>query len=237
MARLIVENAAVAGKSLPPPTDVSWGVPPIVWNGYPNPVDADEKSGVTPSGTSHAIPYPSNMAVGELVIVLMGIAPNVAWTIPAAITVIGPATWGRSGWRRWDGTEGATFTVTSSAARIMYHVYRVQDAHPTTPPEAGGTSGAVAAGPTVLGSTPLNPAGWGTEKTLWIAAIVENNGAVVTAYPAGYPFGHGQQFAPGFTQARAYALAEQATNPGGFWAGFPSAQAARRVIAVRPRPA
>lgn len=30
MVRLIVENAAVAGKSLPPPTDVSWGAPPTL---------------------------------------------------------------------------------------------------------------------------------------------------------------------------------------------------------------
>jgi hypothetical protein len=77
---------------------------------------------------------------------------------------------------KWsDGTETGTFTVTQ-AATVTGHatmiLMTIVGAHPSTVPEISDVpsgSGAAIADP-----SSLNPAGWGTEDTLWIA--VDANG-------------------------------------------------------------
>lgn len=239
MGRVIVENAAVAGKSLPPPTDVSWGIPPIVWDGYPNPVDADERSGSTPAGTVHVIPYPTNMAVGELVIAcLSDVQQSAAIVLPAELTLLinvqGFQVAGIAGYRRWTGAEGATFTVTRPVGAVLiYHVYRIQNAHLVTPPAASG-AGTSGANP---GVNVLDPAGWGIEKTLWIATLGVTESNTVTLFPVLYPGQPLQTVLATGAQASSYAQAATVANPAGFWTcSIGNPHFARTTVAVRPRP-
>lgn len=66
-----------------------------------------------------------------------------------------------------DGTETGTFTVTSADTSnndSCFILLSIPNAHPSTPPEAG----TMATG-TSPNSGSLDPAGWGSEDTLWIA--------------------------------------------------------------------
>jgi hypothetical protein len=71
---------------------------------------------------------------------------------------------------KWsDGSETGTFTVTQ-AATVTGHcaliLLSIPGAHLTTPPEAGSRASGTT---TAANSGSFNPAGWGTEDTLWIA--------------------------------------------------------------------
>lgn len=252
MGRVIVENAAVPGKSLPPPTDLSWGG--IPWDGFPGPVDADERSGSTATGLSHAIPYPTHMELGELVIVSLsaGRVPATSsdpvLSLPAAVTELASAFRTRvrstAAYRRWDGTEAATFTVTTAfAAQVIYRVHRVRDAHSVTAPEAAvGTQGTT--------GTPfvqLLAPSWGSAKTLWFATVGNTDGNwPINAWPPAYPERRVQlSIGVPARQGGSYAKIEAASNPEGspggdasqVWTYGAGGNFVKITVAVRPRPA
>lgn len=70
---------------------------------------------------------------------------------------------------KWStGAETGTFTVAQAATitgHAAMHLLSIPGAHPSTPPEVGTIANGTAA---AANPGSLNPAGWGTEETLWI---------------------------------------------------------------------
>jgi hypothetical protein len=84
-----------------------------------------------------------------------------------------------------DGSEGVTLDFTTSGNTSSAHwAYSISGHDAGTPPEVGTAAGAN----THLPDSPsLNPAGWGTEDTLWVACNWQFGGAAtVVAYPTNY---------------------------------------------------
>ena len=125
--------------------------------------------------TSHVVSLPAGIASGDLLIVFIAI--DTRDVIPA-MTFTWPVGWTElydqedasdightAGYRRADGGEGATITVTSTEADQSAHVsYRITGHHATSDPESANTTGSG------TGADPpgLNPANWGAEDTLWL---------------------------------------------------------------------
>lgn len=84
-----------------------------------------------------------------------------------------------------DGTEGSSVTIscTGLPRRWAHTVYRITGADTGTNPEAGAAVSAATANPD---PPSLNPAGWGTEDTLWFAAYTWGGTATHSSYPTGY---------------------------------------------------
>ena len=134
------------------------------------------------------------------------------------------------------GGEG-NFTYTSSVGReSVTHVLRITVAtwHGTTVPEIVSTFGATAN----PDPPDLNPAGWGTEDTLWIAYHGSDNGRTTSAFPTSYDDNQFSQRSnpPGASCNQGLAtraLNAASENPGAFtinladqWTGI--------TVAVRP---
>lgn len=133
---------------------------------------------------------PGGIKANDLLIAVVGFDGNPTFTWPAGWTSIkdeagnGSAVRAGVAYKFAVGTETGTIALTTSAsegggARILC----VRDAHTTTPPEVstGVSSSAANANP-----DSLNPAGWGTENTLWIAGMVNDADVAVTAGPTNY---------------------------------------------------
>ncbi len=140
--------------------------------------------------TVHTVNLPAGISNGDLLIVgfcLDGDGGAMTW--PAGWTelynVLGPSSVPnlQARFRRADGTEGATITVTSTNSEKSASVsYRITGHHTVTDPES-----ATAGGTTANPDPPvLNPAGWGTEDTLWIVLYGWDGGRINDAYPASY---------------------------------------------------
>jgi hypothetical protein len=177
-------------------------------------------------GTSHAVPLPSpagGILEDDLLIAVSGMDGNQAFSWPSGWTELkdaagnGSAVRAGCAWYRAVGGETGTLTVTTAGAegggtRILC----IRGAHPETAPEVStGVSGSGAnANP-----DSLNPAGWGTENTLWIAAMVNDGNVAVTAGPANYyEFGNTRWAnASGAGVATAYRVTTAASeDPGAF---------------------
>jgi hypothetical protein len=88
-------------------------------------------------------------------------------------------------WRDTDGSEGSSVVATASNTRQgAAQVYRIKGWDGKTAPAWARNTGQSFTTP----YTPpvLDPAGWGTEKTLWIASAAFNAAGSITGYPAGY---------------------------------------------------
>jgi hypothetical protein len=147
-----------------------------------------------------------------------------------------------------DGTETGTFSVTSSitppghAALILMSI---PDAHASTPPEAGGYITASLAN---ADSGSLDPAGWGTDDTLWmtVAGCGETGTAgsftgIATTNPTNYTgiaeSGISQDIAGGIEGAIAFRQRNAASeDPAAFSNDVSAARAGAITIAVRPVP-
>jgi hypothetical protein len=193
-------------------------------------------------GTAHAVPLPTptgGILAGDLLIAVSGMDGNQTFTWPTGWTELkdeagnGSAVRAGCAWYRAVGGESGTVTVTTGGSegggtRILC----IRGAHPTTAPEVStGVSGSGAnANP-----DSLNPAGWGTENTLWIAAMVNDGNVAVTAGPTNYyEFGNTRWAnASGAGVATAYRVTTAASDdPGAF---THSAEDTRAwTIGVRP---
>jgi hypothetical protein len=156
------------------------------------------------SATNHNVAMPATVGVDDLLIVL--------FVNTGTSNVTTPANWnqlasnsssdGAGGdpdvrfsvyYKKAVGNEDGTTVdfVTSASQRAAAQVYRITfySWHGTTSPEIS----AAATGNSNNGPNPasLNPAGWGTEETLWIAACGFGDDDGMGAYPAGY--GNGQE--------------------------------------------
>lgn len=139
--------------------------------------------------TSHVFNLPASISSGDLLIVVAGFdgAPGtITW--PAGWTLLwevdhASTSSGSCYFRRADGDEGATITVTCANVEASAHCsYRITGHHATTDPEAG-----TAEGTTANPDCPdLNPAGWGTEDTLWIASYCWDGGRTNDGFPTNH---------------------------------------------------
>lgn len=172
------------------------------------PTVATSTSNTTASGTSHTVSHPASCcSAGELLIYQMVCANStktVTW--PGTVTQLfnqttrgvaaGPGCGANGnaadachtvGYRFADGSEGASITVTTSGAATTcsYAVYRITGAHASTAPESAVNPlvGSTSANPN---PPSLDPSGWGTEDTLWVAAYVVISNTAVTSYPTNY---------------------------------------------------
>jgi hypothetical protein len=150
------------------------------------------------ASTSHTFNLPSGIVSGNLLIMfgtMTNLSSDPTMTWPAGWTQLysqafdgTDAVFGKADcyFRRADGGEGGSITVTVDVSSIESHTsYRITGHHTTTDPEGGSATG----GKDVNPNPPdLNPAGWGAEDTLWIAAAQygDNQGPDITGFPASY---------------------------------------------------
>ena len=130
------------------------------------------ESATTTAGTSHTINLPASIVAGETLLVISDKGSTAA-TIDALtgwteLIDENSANGLYAIWRKADGTEGATITLTSSAAtRLASIAYRVQNAADpsVTAPEIATTGSGTSATPD---PPSLSPSG-GSKQYLWIA--------------------------------------------------------------------
>jgi len=95
------------------------------------------------------------------------------------------------------GSETGTFTVTSSgSAKAAFFLMSIAGAHPSTIPEAGGYATGTNAN---ANPGSLDPAGWGTEDTLWIAVVGTGEDATAGSFTS--PSAAPANFTSMFTRA------------------------------------
>lgn len=193
--------------------------------------------------TSHALVLPSpvgGVLTDDLLVAVVAMDGNPTLSWPSDWTELkdeagnGSAVRVGCAYKRAVGGESGTITLTTSASeggggRILC----VRGAHPTSAPEVStGVSGSGAnADPDAL-----NPAGWGTENTLWIAAVGNDGNVAVTAGPSGYyEFGNTRWAnASGAGIATATRIAVTASeNPGTFTHTAEDTRAF--TLGIRPR--
>ena len=134
------------------------------------------------------VDLPAGIVAGDRLLAFVACSSSIALTWPAGWTELEDNATASSGrlvvaYRDADGTEGASITVTGSGgtgARQL--VFRITGHDPGTPP---ARIGAVGTG-TSADPVSLDPATWGSESTLWLAAVVHKHGSVATGFPAGY---------------------------------------------------
>lgn len=143
--------------------------------------------------TSHVVTLPvpaSGILEDDLLIafVAMDGNPSVSW--PAGWTEIkdeagnGSAVRVACAWKRAAGGESGSITVTTSASEGgAVHILCVRGAHPTTAPAIStGANGSTTSGD----PDSLDPGNWGTENTLWIAAVGNDGNVAINSGPTGY---------------------------------------------------
>lgn len=177
MKRLFAIFALLLALALPVR---GWGAFPIV--------AATNTSVRETTGTSHTVNLPAGITSGDLLIVFFGAGNGVTVTWPGGWTEFTSGTVAGSvqqnaAYRRADGTEGASITVTTSAARRSVHAsYRITGHHATSNPE-----GASATGTSANPDPPNLAPSWGTaEDVLWIVSETHSTSDAITAYPTNY---------------------------------------------------
>jgi hypothetical protein len=163
--------------------------------------------------------------------------PTIAW--PTDWTEIkdeagnGSAVRAGVAWKRAIGGESGTIAITTSASEGGgVRIFCIRGASLASAPaiSSGVSSAAANANP-----DSLDPGGWATENTLWIAAVAVDGGIDVTAAPAGY-FDLGAtrwNNAAGATIATAFKRASASSeDPGAFTHAAEDTRAF--TVAVRP---
>jgi hypothetical protein len=147
--------------------------------------------------TAHDVSMPETVNAGDLLIVLFINRQDTTVTTPSNWTQLASNASGIGTdhvrvsvyYKVAVGTEGSTTVnfVTTVSAQAATQVYRITNWHGTTHPEI---STAVTGNSTTPDPASLNPAGWGVEGTLWIAAAGQGQGGVTVTYPANYSNGY-----------------------------------------------
>lgn len=147
----------------------------------------------TSAATSHTVNLPASIASGDLLIVLFAHKDDVnGCSFPAGWTKFKEAIQGSGSnaclavaWRKADGTEGSTITVTTVASSRQAHASRriTGAADPTvTAPEALDSTGTNTANPDPPSLTPTG----GAKDYLWIAAFASSHGRITSSLPTNY---------------------------------------------------
>jgi N-acetylneuraminic acid mutarotase len=157
----------------------------------------------TVDDNNHLVQMPSQVDVGDLLIVLFTndandtVATPAGWTAPAANTQLGNTNQVRGSVFVKDaaGTEDGTTVdfITSDAggeqgSAIVYRIPATKWDGTITNVEIAST----AVGGTTAAPNPpsLNPAGWGTENTLWISYVAGSTHTAVTTFPGSHTNGY-----------------------------------------------
>ncbi len=159
-------------------------------------VASETTGGSSTNTTAHGWVVPTGTLAGELLLVIIGFDENFTRTFPTGWTRIlelqnGSAVVLEVGYRfaqAGDADSTVTYT-TGSSDQSRNRCMRISGAHASTPPavSAGATGTSTAPAPDVL-----DPSGWATEDTLWIAAAaIDNPSSAVTTvtYPTSYTNG------------------------------------------------
>lgn len=150
-----------------------------------------------------------------------------------------------AGYKWSTGAETGTFTVTTAdttANDSVMILMSIPGAHRTTPPEASTMSTSASQPPAVASA--LNPSGWGTENTLWIAVGGSGETSISGTYtgiasaPANYTgyadSGITADVVGGVEAAVSFRQLAAASEAPGAWTGDTSnARGAALVIGVR----
>lgn len=215
-------------------------------NGFPSFKDRLTQEFTTDT-TTHNVTMPSTVNSGDLLLVLLTNDGNATVTDPdgaGAWTSVSSATSGTavraSVWAKVaDGSEDGTNVnfVTSATEQAAVQVYRVP-ANEWSGSIAGVEASAAATGSTnVPNPANLDPTGWGTENTLWIAYAGGSSYASVTSYPANMAGGAHNLSNTGIAGASVSSAwqnsATASLNPGTFTMGT-TTDGVAYTIAIRP---
>lgn len=211
------------------------------------PVVAAENGGnQNTNSTSHPINLPTGIVSGDLLIVFFTVdgTPTVSgwpsgWNAIFTPVANGTVVKTEGRYKIADGTEGSTFTLTTSALERSAHTsYRITGWHGTTAPEAAAATPATSANPDPPSLSPS----WGAESTLWFAVAGYDNGTLTinttTGIPASYTNGRNDRSnsTAGVGQGVArLQLNATPQNPGTFTISA-SEQWTAVTVAVRPAP-
>lgn len=187
------------------------------------------------SNGAHTHPYPANSAVDDVIVFFFSSTSSNELSGVTGFTSAGGWTQNfqrtRIYWRRYDGTEGATFPFTTSAtAYTSLRAIRITGAITTgTPIESStGASSGASANPDAPSFSPS----WGLEKTLWFAFASIDGGVTVNAYSTDYVNG----IANGTTEIAALCSRQReiATEDPGAWTLSAARAWVIQTVAVRP---
>jgi hypothetical protein len=135
----------------------------------------------------HVAALPSGVAAGKLLVAcIAGDGAITAFTWPAGWTEISDSDQANvvlsCGYRIANGTEGASFSVTSTGNdRSRYFAHSITQHDPSTPPAVATVVGSG----TAPNPPPLTPS-WGAQETLWLAVVGLANSHLLTSGPASY---------------------------------------------------
>lgn len=171
---------------------------------FPQIIPADTQTGTqVTNSTSWTLTYPTNLAVGDLVIGFVAInADATGGTFPAN-WVSGPQTTGGANRlyyakKKSLGTETGTFTVGtfSITCQGAWATFRLTPWDGYLGASWGSFDGAVVI-PSSFGSAgtstapvfgnPTNPGTWDVDDTLWVGGVSVATGATINAYPSNLP--------------------------------------------------
>jgi hypothetical protein len=198
--------------------------------------------------TNHYVQMPATVDANDLLIVLFANTDTSAVTTPDGWTQL--ATGSNSAddgvrlsvyYKKAAGDEDGTtvnFSTSPSSRRAAAQVYRISSSswHGTTPPEISTAATGDSNSPN---PSSLDPSGWGTEDTLWIAAAGIANDPGTSGYPSSYTNGvetqgEGSGDDCQLNSARR-ANATDSENPGSFDLGGSGSEPwVAFTIAVRP---
>lgn len=181
----------------------------------------------TADNTTHALVLPDpndGIQANDILIAFAAADGNPSMSWPAGWTEIkdeagnGSAVRAGVAWYRAAGGESGTITLTLTASEgVAARILCVRHASTSTAPEV--STGVSASGANGGDPDSLNPANWGSEPTLWIAAMANDGDVAVTAGPASYSsFGNtrwANASGAGISTAAAM-LQTTSQNPGAF---------------------
>lgn len=142
----------------------------------------------TYSGSPITMLLPTDIVVNDVLFAAIARDATTSTTWPAGWTELHDTSSGSNAlsaaWRRCDGTEGASISVTqSSSGPGRYQVLKIKGAATSGTPIEAGT--AVAASSS-SGNPPSLTASWGALKNLFIVACAHDTNVAVTVWPTGY---------------------------------------------------
>jgi hypothetical protein len=201
------------------------------------------------SSSTHNVQMPATVDANDLLILLFVNCGTSTVTTPSGWTQLASNSNSTDDgvrfsvyWKKAVGNEDGTTVncVTSSNQRAAAQVYRISASswHGTTPPEISTASTGETNHPD---PSSLNPTGWGTEDTLWIAAAGIDDD-VSTSYPTNYTNGEQTQGAGSGADCTLISARRANTtdseNPSYFdLSGSSSDSWVAFTIAIRPAPA
>lgn len=185
---------------------------------------------------------PADVAAGDLIIAAASgdnLITSFAWASPwveLTDTDIAAGTTSSAYLIATGGETTGVLTAAGTADQVVVHALRITAAswHGTTVPEANATDNGVAAD-NPDGGASLNPAGWGTEATLWIIFLGLSGAANVTTYPTGFDTNGAHTISSSTGMASSW-LTETAASkdPDAYLLDSATNESVSVVVAVRP---